>query len=561
MGMLRFGFVLSLFAGCVWAQPGMGPRRGGPGAQQQFEEGTAKVEGTVTHRRTGEPVGRAMVYLTKSDGSQGLSLMAGADGKFVFEKVARGVYRVTAERRGFLRGEYGTRRYGQRGGLITLTDGQELKGADVKLDPQSVIAGQILDENGEPMPRVQVMAWKRLPAAGRQGGPAGNDATDDRGEFRIAGLGPGKYFLQATAFGREVGLARNVRRADGGETDSYVSTYFPVTTEMASATPIELGVGQEFLGLSMQVKKARVFRVKGTIQGGETPGLRVMAVPRGRVRGFVGPGMNTSVSRDGRFELSGLAAGSYTVMAMRGGGPGGPGGTARAVVEVGSADVEGVQLVFGTALSVQGGVKVEGGGALESGNLRVYLVNDEVQFASPSARVNADGTFSIDGVMPDRYRLATIYMGRGYYVKSATMGGQDVKGKVLDFTSGAAGRIEVVLGNKPAAVSGTVSKAAQESLPGMVVLVAEGAEVEQMGSGPMPTNRWEVSVDQNGAFFMDNVPPGEYRVYAFEEFDANEMYDPEYLKKVEGASEKVKLGEGESKTLSLKQIPGGEGLL
>ncbi len=141
------------------------------------------------------------------------------------------------------------------------------------------------------------------------------------------------------------------------------------------------------------------------------------------------------------------------------------------------------------------------------------------------------------------------------------MGGQDVRGKVLDFTSGAAGRIEVVMGNKPASVSGTVSKAAPESLPGMVVLVAEGSGVEQLGSSPIPANRWEASVDQNGAFHVDNVPPGEYRMYAFEEFDANEMYDREYLKKVEGASEKVKLGEGETKTVSLKQIPGGEGLL
>ena len=559
MGMRRIGFVLSLFIGCVWAQPGMGPRRVGLGGPPQFVEGTGKVEGTVAHRRTGEPVARAMVYLTKTDGSQGLSVMAGADGKFVFEKVARGVYRVSAERRGFLRGEYGTRRYGQRGGLITLTDGQEMKGADVKLDPQSVIAGQILDDNGEPLQNVQVVAWKRIPAAGRQGGPAGNDSTDDRGEFRIAGLGPGKYYLQATVFRREIGLARNMRWADGGEPETYVSTYFPGTTEVTSATAVELGVGQEFLGLSMQVKKARVFRVKGTVQGGDPTGMRVMAVNRSVQAGFTGPGMNAMVGRDGSFELAGVTPGSYTVMAMRGGGPGGTGGAAKAIVEVGSADVEGVQLMFGATLTVQGSVRAEGGGAAELGNLRIYLMNEELSFASPSGRVNADGTFSIEGVAPDRYRLTTIYMGRGYYVKSATMGGQDVKGKMLDFSAGAAGRIEVMLGSKTASVSGTVSKAAPESLPGMVVLVPEGAGAERVNFGPV--SRWESAVDQNGAFHLDNVPPGEYRAFAFEEFDANEMYEEEFLKKVEGAGEKVRLGEGETKTVSLKQVPGGEGLL
>jgi len=483
--------------------------------------------------------------------------MAGADGKFVFEKVARGVYRVSAERRGFLRGEYGARRYGQRGGLITLTDGQEMKGADVKLDPQSVIAGQILDENGEPMQHVQVAAWKRIPVAGRQGGPAGSDATDDLGEFRISGLGPGKYYLHATVFRRGMGLARNMKRVDEEVPDSYVSTYFPGTTELSSATPVELGVGQEFLGLSMQVKKMRVYRLTGTVSGAEMRTVRVMAVPKSRVM-VGGGGFSGGVRADGGFELTGLTAGTYTIMAMRGGGPGGS-MSAKTQVEVGNADVEGVQLVFGPTFAVQGTVKVESGEKLELGNLRLQLTNEEASFASPGGRVNADGTFSIEGVAPDRYRLATIYMGGGYYVKSATMGGQDVRGKVIDLTSGVAGRIELVLGNKPASVSGTVSKATPESLPGMVVLVAEGAGVEQLASGPMPVNRWEVSVDQNGAFHVGGVPPGEYSVYAFEEFDANEGYDAEYLKKVEGASEKVKLGEGETKTVSLQQIPGGEG--
>ncbi|MBN8729074.1 MAG: hypothetical protein J0L64_00935 [Acidobacteria bacterium] len=513
----------------------------------------------MAHRRTGEPVGRAMVYLTRADGSQGLSRLAGADGKFVFEKVARGVYRVSAERRGFLRGEYGARRYGQRGGLITLTDGQEMKGADVKLDPQSVIAGQILDENGEPMPSVQVMAWKRIPAAGRQGGPAGNDSTDDRGEFRIAGLGPGKYYLQATVFRRGMGMARNMRRVDEETPDSYVSTYFPGTTEMGSATPVELGVGQEFLGLSMQVKKLRVYRVTGVVSGAEMRSVRVMAVPKSRVM-MGGGGFNGGVRSDGGFELTGLTAGTYTIMAMRGGGAGGS-LSAKTQVEVGSADVEGVQLVFGPTFAVQGTVKVEGGEKLEMGNLRLQLMNEDASFASPGGRVNPDGSFSIEGVAPDRYRLAAVYMGRGYYVKSSTMGGQDVRGKVIDLTAGVAGRMELVLGNKPASVSGTVSKAAAESLPGMVVLVAEGAEVEALDSGPMPVNRWEASVDQNGAFHVDNIPPGEYRVYAFEEFDANEGYDAEFLKKLERSSEKVKLGERETKTVSLKQIPAGDGLL
>jgi hypothetical protein len=496
-----------------------------------------------------------MVYLQKSDGSQGLSIAAGADGKFVFENVARGNYRVTAERRGFLRGEYGSRRYGQRGGLIALTDGQQMKGADVKLDPQSVIAGRILDEHGEPMEQVQVMALRRVVAADRrQAGPAGMAQTDDRGEFRIANLAPGRYYVQAMSSRREMMQGRNIRRVDVAEPETYVVTYFPGTTEASAATPVELGVGQEFLGLSLQVQKARVYKVRGTVQGVEARNLRVMANPRGRIGFGGGPGASSGVRPDGGFELTGLAPGSYTIFAARG-GPGG-GGTVRAAVEVSNADLDGVSLVFGATFSVQGTVKIEGSTTFSPGNLRLQLVEAEGGTMAPMGQTKEDGTFTIDNVSADRYRLWTAFLPRGLYLKSVRMSGQDVTRQVIDLTSGAPGRFEVLLGNKPSSISGTVGKAAPESLPGLVILVPDGGLPMQMGVGPIPPgNQYEASVDQNGAFAIENVPPGEYRVYAFEEFDRAEGYDPDFLKKFESSSEKLKLGEGDVKTLALKQIP------
>jgi hypothetical protein len=567
MQLSRFA-VIFLAGVAMWAQPGgIGARpgqrgRGGAGSQQAgAQQGTASVAGTVTHRRTGEPVGRAMVYLQKADGTQGLSMASGPDGRFLFENVARGNYRVTAERRGFLRGEYGARKFGQRGGLIALTDGQEMKGADVKLDPQSVIAGRIVDENGEPMERVQVMAMRRLsPGASRQPGEMAGGQTDDRGEFRIAGLGPGRYYVQATATGRQMMMqGRNFRRVDGVEPDTYVTTYFPGTTEAAAATPVELGVGQEFLGLSLQVQKSRVFKVRGTVQGVEAGNVRVMANPKGRFAfGGGGPGMTSGVQADGRFELTGVAPGSYTITAARGGPNGRGAGTARATVEVSNADVDGVSLVFGASFTVQGTIKMEGNPTNGSSSLRVMLRGED---SAPSGQSKPDGNFTIENVAADHYRFMVIGLPQGTYIKSIRISGQDVTRQLLDLTSGAAGNLDVVLGNKPAAISGTITKATTESLPGLVILVPEGGAPVQPEYGPVPGGPLEASVDQNGAFSVANVPPGEYRVYAFEEFDRTEGYDPAYLKKFESSSEKIKLGEGDTKTLSLKQIPGDAGLL
>ena len=550
---------ITLLGAAVWAwgqpsgiQAGRGTRRS-PDRPAVAAGGTGSIGGAVTQRRTGEPVPRAIVHLQSTSGSEGISVQAGADGRFLFEGVPRGVYRVSAERRGYLIGRYGAGRFGQSGGLVTLGDGGEFNGAGIKLDPQSVIAGQILDEYGEPLERAQVMAWSRAGAAADRGrAPMNMATTDDRGEFRLAGLAPGRYYVQASA-GRRGFQARNVRRAGQDGEESYVTTYFPGTSDIKAATPVEVGMGQEFLGLSLQMQKSRVYKVSGTVSGSETRMLRVMVVPRGRVN-FGGAALSAGIKPDGSFELAGIPPGSYTLTAMRG-GPG-TGAMAKAAVEVGNADVTGVQLAFGNTFKVAGTVKVEGGAAAGLGNLRVQLANEDAWFLSPSGRVNADGAFTIDGVPPDRYRFTTTYLPAGLYVKSARMGNQDVTATTLDFTSGAGGRIDVVLGNQPAAAAGTVSKASTEALPGVVVLVPEDRMTGSPEVPPGTQQRWEAAVDQNGAFRIENVPPGEYRVYAFEEFDPASGYDPEYLKKFESSSQKTSLGEGETKTFSLKQIPG-----
>lgn len=561
---MRCAIALLSLTACIWGQPprfseGRTPRRANdrPAVAQ---EGSGRIGGAVTQRRTGEPVPRAIVHLQSTSGAEGISVQADAGGRFLFEGVPRGVYRVSAERRGFLTGRFGTRRAGQSGGLVTLGDGGEFNGADIKMDAQSVIAGQVLDEYGEPMERAVVQAWSRAGAPGERGrAPVNIATTDDRGEFRIAGLAPGRYFVQASA-GRRGFQTRNVRRAvQAGEAgkdieESYVPTYFPGTTDAKAATPVELGIGQEFLGLSLQMQKSRVFRVRGTVTGTESRGLRVMAAPRGG-GSFASVAMSAGIQPDGGFELSGLAPGSYTLTAARG-GPG-TGAMARATVEVGNADVTGVLLAFGNTFKVAGTVKVEGAAAAGLGNLRVQLTNEEAWYLSPSGRVNADGSFTIEGVPPDRYRFSATFLPPGLYVKSARMGNQDVTAAALDFTSGAAGRIDVVLGSQPAAAAGTVGKATTEALPGVVVLVPDSRMTESPGAAAVQ-QRWEAAVDQNGAFRIENVPPGEYRIFAFEEFDPASGYDPEFLKKFESASQKAAFGEGETKTFSLKQIPGGE---
>ena len=60
------------------------------------------------------------------------------------------------------------------------------------------------------------------------------------------------------------------------------------------------------------------------------------------------------------------------------------------------------------------------------------------------------------------------------------------------------------------------------------------------------------SSDQSGRFTLKGVAPGEYRVYAWEEFVPVLELEPEQLKPYEAHAVKIKVGEGAREQVELK---------
>src|ERR1051326_3432749 len=77
-------------------------------------------------------------------------------GRFTFTGLESGKYRLAADRQGFLRTSFGERKYSGGGTSIVVGDGQNLKDIQIRMNPQGVITGKVLDEDGEPLANVQV---------------------------------------------------------------------------------------------------------------------------------------------------------------------------------------------------------------------------------------------------------------------------------------------------------------------------------------------------------------------------------------------------------------------
>ncbi|HYI97058.1 MAG TPA: carboxypeptidase-like regulatory domain-containing protein, partial [Bryobacteraceae bacterium] len=120
-------------------------------AQAPAEKKPAALAGRIVNSKTSEPVRRVNVTLRPMGppgmaGSMSFGPMApaapyaattDAEGKFRIEGVEPGMYRMMAEKQGFVRKEYGARKNSMMGSTITVTSGQELKELNIDLIPQA----------------------------------------------------------------------------------------------------------------------------------------------------------------------------------------------------------------------------------------------------------------------------------------------------------------------------------------------------------------------------------------------------------------------------------------
>ena len=100
--------------------------------------------------------------------------------------------------------------------MIEVVSEKSTTGIELKLTPQSVIAGHVFDEDGDPLQSVNVEVWRyTYPRGRRQLTQVQNGTTNDLGEFRIANLRPGRYYVSATAQARRASARWTVAVAVG----------------------------------------------------------------------------------------------------------------------------------------------------------------------------------------------------------------------------------------------------------------------------------------------------------------------------------------------------------
>jgi hypothetical protein len=503
----------------------------------------------------------------------------GPDGKFVFKDLAAGGYRLAATADGFVRQEFAQRTVNSQGRPVFVTAGQTFKDATIRLIATGIVSGRVFDENGQPATGAQVQLIRSAyTPQGRNYQPIATGAADDRGDYRIYGVPPGKYLLAA---GTPPGPAR-LRGAGGAVTTARFSmVYYPNVEEMDQSSTVEVKSGAETT-VDMRVRRqTQTYRVRGRVVDGTGAGLRnlnlTLAYRFLTGGGTIGSG-NAYNAATSTFELQNVAPGDYTVQAIiqqplaneplpvaangvldqlalaarqatQASRPMG-----QVAIRVVDADVENVVVTVSAGVTVAGRLTVEGQTLSALPNLermRVALFSPVVQTFNVSAPValppQADGSFQVAGLREGEFRMQ-FPAPQGFYVKSAQYGGDDILSKPLKFSGSGSGSFDIVLRAGGSQVSGTVTDSRALPVAGILVFLI-----------PMQRSRSDLyrqsMTDQTGKFNFAAVPPGEYKVFGWEILESGAPYDPDFLKQYETQGKAVTVTDASTPMLDVRMIP------
>jgi hypothetical protein len=475
-------------------------------ATPAYAEPTGRVSGVVTLSETSrEPVRSAVVSLIPVDGGDGAASVTDDEGRFAIPGVADGRYALVAQKPAYLTTHYGARRPGRTGVPIVISKGQTIEDLHLVLPKGAVITGRLVQENGAPARNVQVLAIpaSQIAAGGRFDTRARRFFSDDQGVYRIYGLAPGDYIVGAlpehgfgeverrTAAEYEEAIralrertsappaaAARAPATSRGKRLGYAASYHPGTPIAGDAAPIRVNVGDVRDGIDIPVLMFGMSEISGTVldvSGAPTRAAHLSVTATGPPLPMAAAPLRlTAPDAEGRFRLSGVPPGVYTIMARGGGVTVDSRGTttvrnaeqrdwAIARVQVIGDDIDGVLLSLQRGLTFSGRVDIVGDDAPALTGVRVAIVGPGADaYSARSAEVNADGTFSVTGLHPDTYEvvvtLPSSLAGR-WGVRAVTAGGADLRDRPLTFDRGSIDGVSITLTDRRTEVTGTLSSA------------------------------------------------------------------------------------------------------
>jgi hypothetical protein len=281
----------------------------------------------------------------------------------------------------------------------------------------------------------------------------------------------------------------------------------------------------------------------------------VMMMPAERMS-FGAMGVSNAMTRaDGTFQVLGVAPGTYNLSLRPRGMPSPDAEFATMRVTVGAEGLDNLLLVTSRGAVARGQVTTDEGTPppMRPEQLSLFArptEPDAMMMAGGEAKVHPDWTFEFTGLSEARLLGGGIAQEPDWSVKAVLHNGIDVTDTPIDFVPGQTVEgFEVVLSRKRTELSGQISgELGAPETDATVVVFSEDPARWGFATRYVRTAR----PNQDGRYTLRGMPPHDYLVVAVKDLEPGQAQDPEFLDSIRPHSERVSLGENETRVQDLK---------
>ena len=542
------------------------PRGGTPTAAEPSPtrpENQGTIQGIIVNQATGEAIKRAVITLRRTDRANAStpSAISESDGAFIVRNLDPGRYVMSATKNGFTNQIYGTRASNNdSASIFALSPGQTIKDIRFGLTPHGVVAGRVMDDDGEPMANISVKVLQSIFLNGtRQIVTLNQVTTNDLGAYRIFGLAAGRYYIQARF---------SFRNMMGQQADlAYQSAFYPNAPDITGASPLPIAAGQTTQGIDFTLRRCQAFRISGRVTDSGRVQDRSTVWLTAKASGVADWDRNATPVRNGKFEIRGVLPGTYT-LGSDSYSTEGVRTSGLMTITVTNSNVDHIELASLPAVEISGRVVYEDepevptndANGVTTGTSQVthaqnaFLMpkdEDSMGMGGTQGQVGEGRKFIIKNIVPVAYNVNMQLTTPGAYIKTIRLGDSDVTDQGVDFSSGAsAGELTIVVSYASGTVDGTVENAKQEHPAGVqVVAVPELDKRSQQRLFKLTVT------DRDGHFELKGLAPGEYQIFAFEEIEYGAYVDSELLKPISDKGQRVTIKAKSKESLNLRVVP------
>ena len=501
---------------------------------------TGSIKGRVV-ADDGQPVVNATLMAQAVNGQPSIRpAKVDSEGKFSFDDLPPAGYIVFAVAPGYIDEAMST---GDPNDWPRHLIGAQLK---IKMIKGGVITGKVTNSKGDPIVGVPVHAVSlnnpSFSATDFLG--AGGAESDDRGVYRIYGLRPGQYVVNAGGAG-QFGLAAS----NGFDLD--VPTYYPSATR-DTAIPIVVRSGDETTGIDIKYSGAEGHRISGFVLGSINAGasaangaIAIILAPAG-TQSVLSMAIASPIDQRRAFGFNGIGDGEYDLFAsFQTGQQNETSMVANKRVTVRGGDVTGVELTLAQLASIAGSIMLDPikpedkcdqrGSQLIETNFAARRDDPRksgsqvmtTMLAGFSGTLNAKGEFSARNLDAGRYRFEIKLPTEAWYVRAISLPAAVTNQQTSQAAppSGASkpnpwqGTVTIKSGQQVNGVSIIVGQDAA-SLRGRVTVTPEGtAFPADLHVYLAPADREqandvlrysETTIMSDGSFAFSNIAPGRY---------------------------------------------------